>query len=578
MSRSAILGRTSWTMLGLVLLLLSPLSGCSSGKEMACSELEGLLLLESARFNAEVEADLIPELVRGGRLIAGGEIEEGIEVLKTLLPRSAHPAPIHERIAGAWFDIGEAESAARHIDSAVALGGPTLERLLLRGRIRNAMWDDSGAIEDFDRVLSLDSSNLQALYLSAHILVRIDPDRSIERYRRILELRPEDLTALEELYNTLGRQRRFTEAAGVAERIYALDPGHEDIVPGLPLVWLAAGDADRAIDWFRRIVSPLTFPSAKPTPLDAFVENLDRLYGIPSYRPDSTIERFALAVVTYIEEASVQRSFPTGLIAHGSVIAYRAGDEATGDTLAGRLSDRQHLPDRLRITVARNALAAGSSRIAIRLLEGLPAGVNDPEPAALLGKAYLAEGRLEEAEKAFSGARKADPDGSGPLLGLARLHALRNDPSEAVRMFELAVAIDPEDPEVVTHYGWYLGVTGRHLERGYELVRRIVPEHIDDPDLLEAYAMLAWLTGKRQLAESILTAVDIEHDLTPWGLSVWGEIYISLDRIPMALELWRRGLEGLNDPTRERGPRPEVEYWKEELRTELLRKINSYGE
>lgn len=574
MLRWAILGRISRTMFGLALMLLPPLSGCSSGEKMACSELDGILLLESARFDAEVEADLIPELVQGGVLIAGERIEEGIEILEALLPRTAYPAPIHERIARARFDIGEADVALGHIDSALTLGGPTPERLLLRGRIRNALWDDPGAIEDFDRVLTLDSSNLQALYLSAHILGRIDPDRSIERYRRILELRPDDLTALEELYDLLYRRRKRPEAAAVGERIYSLMPGHAGISMKLPFLWLEMGEVDHAIDWFRRVAATPPPESHGRRPIDLLLE---RLMGLNLEKHDSTIERFSRAVVSHIEENAGARTFPLRLIVSGVGIAYRTGATATGDRLVERLLERESLTKGERVNVAEWALAAGSNGQAIRLLEAGRSGDNDPELMTLLGNAYLGENRLQEAEQNFSDALRRDSMNPGPLLGLARLHALRNDPSEAIRMFELAVAVDPNDPDVVTHYGWYLGVTGRHLERGYVLVRRIVPEYIDDPDLLEAYAMLAWLTGRRQLAESILTTVDIESPLTPWGLSIWGDIYVSHDHVPKALELWRRGLEGLEAPAEGRGPLPEVEFWKDGLREELLKKINSYG-
>lgn len=569
MSGSDEVGSCGRIISSLSLILLVSLAGCSSGEK-------------GTRTAADVESDLVPELVEGGMLIAGGRPAEGIALLEGLLPRTSYPAPIHERIARARFDIGDAGSAALHIDSALSLGGPTVDRLLLRGRIRNARWDDSGAVADFDRVLELDSTNIEALYLSAYILARIEPDRAIGRYRRILELRPDDLNAMEELYTLLRTRKNFLEAIPIAERIYELDPRNASIGMELPLVLAVSGEADRAIEWFGRIAPLTTYPATEPTPLGFYTQNLILMYTTPSFRPDRSIERFARAVVGYIEEVSGDRTFPLELIVKGTIIAYHAGDRETGDSLAGRLTDRTHLDDRSRLEVARTAFAAGSPGVTVELLRRHPMTDNHPEPMTLLGKAYLAEGNVEDGERAFTaaleGADEDDPGSAGALSGLARIHAMRDDPSEAIRLFEQASGLDPTDPETVAPYAWYLIADGRHADRGYQLVREIVPEHQEDHDLLEAYGILAWMTGRKMLAESVLTSVDIESPLSPWGLSVWGDIYESLGQHPTALGLWKRGLAVLDAPGSGRGLRPELEPWRERLRTELLRKINSYGE
>jgi hypothetical protein len=55
-----------------------------------------------------------------------------------------------------------------------------------------------------------------------------------------------------------------------------------------------------------------------------------------------------------------------------------------------------------------------------------------------------------------------------------------------------------------------------------------------------------------------------------------GDVYVSHNQILKGLEIWRRGLDRLDAPHAGRGPLPEVEFWKEDLREELLGKINSY--
>ena len=122
----------------------------------------------------------------------------------------------------------------------------------------------------------------------------------------------------------------------------------------------------------------------------------------------------------------------------------------------------------------------------IEELEGTLRDSSDTEKSGGAGAIYLAEGRYEEAIRAFKRAIDGEPDLSAHHYHLGRAYLGIDRTSEAIEAFQDAVALDPDHE--MAH--WHLGVL--YADRGeyeraaaeYEEVIRINPDHGDARDRL----------------------------------------------------------------------------------------------
>lgn len=111
--------------------------------------------------------------------------------------------------------------------------------------------------------------------------------------------------------------------------------------------------------------------------------------------------------------------------------------------LAARLAGLQS-----KVTQEEQGIAALSGEeIEILLQEGLRRDPDDPRPHALYGDVLMAEGRYDEALRAFMGALRRDPKFADALAGVGQsLLAIHGAPTpQAISALEQAVAAMPDD-------------------------------------------------------------------------------------------------------------------------------------
>jgi cellulose synthase operon protein C len=161
-----------------------------------------------------------------------------------------------------WSDIGhfremagDLAGAAEAARNANALNPGNAEALLLNGRLTRQQYGLLAALPWFERVLAIDSGNLDALTEAAATLG--DAGRSEEMLamtRRMLSIAPGNPNALYFQAVIAARAGRYELARGIVYRIN----GRMDSVPGMMLLQsileLAGGGGERAIDRLKRLM------------------------------------------------------------------------------------------------------------------------------------------------------------------------------------------------------------------------------------------------------------------------------------------------------------------------------------
>ena len=173
-----------------------------------------------------------------------------------------------------------------------------------------------------------------------------------------------------------------------------------------------------------------------------------------------------------------------------------------------------------------------------------------------LGRAFQAQGRLDEADRHFRRAAAMDPGKPAPLMDLAKLRAAQERPEEALRLLRRARELASRDLASLHRIAEALR-TGGHLQEAEGVYRQALRL---EPDFAPAHAGLGIaLFGLKQDQEAIETMLHALR-LDP-GLSVAGTLHLfmgrahqSLGRTEAAAEQFERASQA--DPEQHRCPGP----------------------
>jgi predicted aspartyl protease/Flp pilus assembly protein TadD len=134
--------------------------------------------------------------------------------------------------------------------------------------------------------------------------------------------------------------------------------------------------------------------------------------------------------------------------------------------------DDNSLRDRARAGTVRSALRIAEYGVAVTHLESLPvAHSSDPSTLTLAGDALWANGRFDEAEKAYRDALNIAPSNTRVRLGIAKSLASRNQMRPALNEITAALAASPNDADIQYAVGSILERMHRYDEAATAYLR-----------------------------------------------------------------------------------------------------------
>ncbi len=155
-----------------------------------------------------------------------------------------------------------------------------------------------------------------------------------------------------------------------------------------------------------------------------------------------------------------------------------------------------------------------------------------PPPAkayeAPLGEAYragiaaLAEGKLDDAQRAFEQAVKADHRAPAPLLGLAEVAFQRKKPYDALARIKEAIDTDPNYSAAHAAMGRYLQITGKPKDAEASLRKAV---QLDERAFRPRIDLADQLAGQGRWAEAVplyeaCIAIDPQHGGAHYALGL----------------------------------------------------------
>jgi len=212
--------------------------------------------------------------------------------------------------------------------------------------------------------------------------------------------------------------------------------------------------------------------------------------------------------------------------------------------------------DRVMLKLARAYGAMGdweaSTATCRNLLELFKKSELEPEAIIQLCLAEEKRGRVEAAIRhAFEGRTKF-PENPKIVKCLADLHFLKEDYSEAARLYDEAVKVEPDDREA-----WFRGgeahFKNENLESSYRDFREVTRRFPSDPLAYDAYLRLAdvlYMRGEPQRAIDLLSSRLPEHIVSARRdpiLLKMAELYLDLGLPGPAAETYAAMLDGVDD-------------------------------
>ena len=462
-----------------------------------------------------------PEFAHGGR---AGMFRNRILALALLLvlgpEASAQPGDLRE--AARLDREGKCEEAEPYYQRALAAGEPSAALLNNVGNHYVTCGQDGRAREYFERLLGANPAHRNANLQVARILTqKREGARALEHLDRVPESDPamdllrgealhwagrhaEAIETLDRIQGEAGDDPRVTFSAGLAfarmglygkaeaafSSVLTALPGNFDVLMNLGRAASRAGHHERA----RRSLE--TALRARPNDLEALFE----LGLAHAASTDSAKAVFLLAqarqrapdrpdiLLALAQAAEDAEYFGDAVVAFDEYLAIRPGDtiarrdraRCAGRTQTHREEGLRDLaryierhPDdaRARYDLAHLTWEPAPAEALDQLAEAIRL---DPDfAAAHVSRAWLLHrlGRTSEAVPHLETAIRVQPNDVRALDQLGLVSLSRDDAVRAEEVLRRAIAISPEDPEVLLHLGQALMALGRPEEARVHLAR-----------------------------------------------------------------------------------------------------------
>ncbi len=287
--------------------------------------------------------------------------------------------------------------------------------------------------------------------------------RALERFRRVVELDPENLPALVWLGEMHLDQGQPVEAERVLDRALALRPASPAVLAGIGRAALAREDAARAVSYLERALAVDPGATSLHYSLGMAYRDLGRLElaeqhlrqrggGAPGLPDPLLRQSTGLLDSALAHERRGSRALSAGRHAEAAA-AFRAGLALTPDdpTLRHRLGVALSM--------------AGDTRGAVAQFESALSAAPDLADAHFsLGELAARDGRYGEAIARYEAAVESRPNYVDARMALADTLSLAGRLAAAEAEFERVVALDPASDQAWMGRGVALIQLGRHRE------------------------------------------------------------------------------------------------------------------
>jgi len=538
------------------------------------------LLAATAMANVETDEPKVSEpegdsglsaYTMGTFLLESGSARKAITYLVTAWEKSNHDPKIGEKLADAYFRVGEFSTCEVILDTLIAIDGEAYEPLFMKAKILYLQDDKDGAIEYLLRLRDVSKPNFDVERTLATILKEVGRyDDALDAYERAAKLnnfhaplfydqaklqqqfgRTED--AIVSFQSALTIEPTFTEACLDLVSIY-VNQNRLQEAEAVLLAYLRADDSGYEV---LSVTSRLYIEQGRAADAVDLLESRGDRDDLPHDlilmlgRAYYEVENYEEALLVFEGLFARDDGSPELARVLGE-ISLKAGNTKIADgyfrraIAMGPEDYRNYLA--LFFAASQDFAVDGTPVIQLppqesaELLDVAASKVSDDDFDAyyLIGMSYQSLDALEEAQRHLERAVELDPENERAVLNYVSVLEKLKRYEEGAALLEAVYERQPDDPTVCNFYGYMLSLLGRDLDLAERLIRTALET---DPENGYYTDSLGWVFFKKgnfdDAAKELERALELAGE-DPVILEHLGDAYRSMERYDEALEAYER--------------------------------------
>jgi tetratricopeptide (TPR) repeat protein len=542
-------------------------TGCSAVKEVAHTRQEpkkDTQLLERLK---EYQRDrALARLVQGSVYDVSGDYASAIleyqEAIQ-LYPQAA----TYYAISKDYSALGKHALAAQHGAEAVRLDSLNILYHQNLAAIYLNAYQPELALKEFERVVQIDSNNVEGLYNLARLYQPNRPLKALEIYERILDRTGDEweiLLQTAETYNSLGR---FDDAAEKYKHMLELDPSNKVLQRQLAETYGRAGKFPEAQKLLEGILeSDPKNAEALSSLADVYMEQHRYDQALPMYQklllqerqnPEIRL-RIGIAYAgqadrdsTFVDKArpifeELTKDMPNDWrpCYYLGVIAARQAKDSVAREYFGRVTTLAAWNGDAWWYLGSSYFDKGEyQKLVDAMLKAEKNIPKDNRMPFLLGLGYSRMDQNEAAIAAFRRSLDLKPDDINTLSSLALTLDGLHRYQESDSLYERALKVDPRSHLVMNNYGYSLAERGLQLERALQMSLQAIEAEPNNDSYLDTVGWVYFKLGRYDEALKYISKAMNAGGASATVNEHMGDIQYKLGEKKKAEQFWKQALE-----------------------------------
>jgi tetratricopeptide (TPR) repeat protein len=550
----------------LIVAFAAGVAGCSSVKEAAQlpPQNKDSQLLERIK---EYQRDrALARLVQGSVYDVTGDHANAIleyqEALQ-LYPQAA----TYYAISKDYSALGKHALAAQHGAEAVRLDSLNILYHQNLAAIYLNAYQPELAIKEFEKIVHIDSNNVEGLYNLARLYQPSRPLKALEIYERLLDRTGDEweiLLQMAELYTTLGR---YTDAAEKYKHMLELDPSNKVLRRQLAETYGRAGQFPEAQKILEGLIeSDPKNAEASAALADVFMEQHQYDRALPIYQklllqerknPEIRL-RIGLAYVgqadrdsTFVEKArpileDVSTDMPNDWrpVYYLGVIAAREAKDSVARGYFERVTRLAAWNGDAWWYLGSSYFDKGDYQKLVDAMQSAEKTIpKDYRIPFLLGLGYSRMDQNDKAIAAFHRALDLNPNDINTLSTLALTLDGMHRYAESDSIYERALKLDPKSPLLMNNYGYSLAERGLQLDRALKMSLQAIEAEPNNDSYLDTVGWVYFKLGRFDDAQKYISKAISVGGASATVYEHMGDIQYKLGEKAKAEQFWKQALE-----------------------------------
>jgi tetratricopeptide (TPR) repeat protein len=425
--------------------------GCSSQNEISKSSnnINVEMLTDTVQASSD---DMMNLFIDGSVAEAEGNYDAAVNYFNNVLKYEKKPG-VYYALAKNYLYLNKLSLALQNAKKAVGMDSTQIDFYnVLSDIYMNGNQPDSAAVV-LNKIIQIDSSNLNAYYRLAGIYEKDKPMKAISIYNKITSVIGPDWNVLmhvAEIYSTLGN---YTEAAGTIEQLLTIDPNNFALQKLLSEYYQRADKYDKALKVINEVLK------SNPEDLDALNrkaqiylakndwESAAKVYDYILNKPKIPVDLKIKIGASYFEQ-----SFKDSTLLPIAEKFFKTIDK---DTAIWQV--KMYL-GAIAINQKKDSLALKDFKAATKLASW------NVETWVRLGGLYFDNKKYDDASKVMTEAIKSFPEDFRVNLILGLSLAQSNHNKKAKPYLKKAVQLNPKDITALSAYGFTLSQLKENTE------------------------------------------------------------------------------------------------------------------